>query len=79
MLFPFSGQDTMEPFCLYDLGILTENKAIQKILCPMTAQLCHLILALEWEDGMQQAFPNLEEKAEKLAKATEELASAAKR
>lgn len=69
----------MEPFCLYDLGILTENKAIQKILCPMAAQLCHLILTLEWEDGMHRAFPDLEENAEKLAKATEELASVAKR
>lgn len=69
----------MEPFCLYDLGILTENKAIQKILCPMAAQLCHLILALECKDGMHQTFPNLEENAEKFAKATEELASVARR
>ncbi|XP_074945766.1 uncharacterized protein LOC142055566 [Phalacrocorax aristotelis] len=69
----------MEPFYLYDLGLLTENKAIQRILCPMAAQLCHLILALEWEDGVSQAFPNLGEHAEKLAKATEELASVARR
>ncbi|KAM6084897.1 catenin alpha-1-like [Theristicus caerulescens] len=69
----------MEPFSLSDLGLLTENKAIQRVLCPMAAQLCHLILTLEWEDGICQAFPNLGEKAEKLAKATEELASAARK
>lgn len=69
----------MESFYLYDLGFLTENKAIQRILCPMAAQLCHLILALEWEDGICQAFPNLKEYAEKLTKAIEELASVARR
>ena len=69
----------MEPFYLYDLLFLTEDKAIQRILCPMAAQLCHLILALEWEDGICQAFPNLGQKAENLAKATEELASVARR
>ncbi|XP_015712106.1 vinculin-like isoform X2 [Coturnix japonica] len=69
----------MEPFYLYDLGIQTENKAIQRILCPMAAELCHLILALEQEDGMCQTLPNIEENAERLAKATDELASAARR
>lgn len=67
----------MEPFYLYDLGLLTENKAIQRILCPMATQLCHLILALEWEDGI--CLANLGENAEILAKATEELASVARR
>ncbi|XP_026700732.1 uncharacterized protein LOC113478098 isoform X1 [Athene cunicularia] len=69
----------MEPFYLYDLGFLTENQAIRRILCPMAVQLCHLILALEWENGICQTFPNLGENAEKLAKATEELASVARR
>jgi len=69
----------MEPFYLYDLGLLTENKAIRRLLCPMATQLCHLILTLEWEDGICQAFPDLGESAEKLAKATEELASVARR
>lgn len=77
--FLFSRQDTMEPFYLYDLGIQIENKAIQRILCPMATELCHLILALEQEDGMRQTLPNIEENAEKLAKATDELASAARR
>ncbi|XP_029877029.1 catenin alpha-1-like [Aquila chrysaetos chrysaetos] len=72
-------QHKMEPFYLYDLGFLTENKAIQRILCPMAAQLCHLILALEWEGGICEDFPHLGENAEKLAKATEELASVARR
>ncbi|OXB54161.1 hypothetical protein ASZ78_012607 [Callipepla squamata] len=45
----------------------------------MAAELCHLILALEREGGTCQTLPNVEEKAEKLAKATEELASAARR
>lgn len=69
----------MEPFYLYDLGIQIENKAIQRILCPMATELCHLILALEQEDGMRQTLSNIEENAEKLAKATDELASAARR
>uniref|UniRef100_A0A8B9J1P2 Uncharacterized protein n=1 Tax=Amazona collaria TaxID=241587 RepID=A0A8B9J1P2_9PSIT len=66
----------MEPFHLSDLGILTENRAIQRILCPMAVQLCHLILALEWEDGI---CPDVRENAEALAKATEELAAVARR
>ncbi|XP_062464432.1 uncharacterized protein LOC134158473 isoform X3 [Pezoporus occidentalis] len=66
----------MEPFHLPDLGLLTENKAIQRILCPMAAQLCHLILALEWEDGI---CPDIGQDAETLAKATEELAAVARR
>ncbi|XP_065538626.1 uncharacterized protein LOC136015914 isoform X2 [Lathamus discolor] len=66
----------MEPFPLPDLGIPTENKAMQRILCPMAAQLCHLLLALQWEDGI---CPDIGENAETLAKATEELAAAARR
>ncbi|KAM9562100.1 uncharacterized protein ACIB01_005459 isoform 2-T2 [Guaruba guarouba] len=76
VLFPFSRQDKMEPLYLSDLGILTENKAIQRILCPMAVQLCHLMLALEWEDGI---CPDIGENAETLAKATEELAAVARR
>ncbi|XP_030347052.1 uncharacterized protein LOC115610126 [Strigops habroptila] len=70
------GQDKMEPFYFSDLGLLTENKAMERILCPMAAQLCHLILALEWEDGI---CPDIEENAETLAQATEELAAVARR
>ncbi|XP_056342961.1 uncharacterized protein LOC130250873 [Oenanthe melanoleuca] len=55
------------------------NKAIQGILCPMAVELCHLLLALQREDGICPAFPNLGEKAGKLAKATEELAAVARR
>ncbi|GAB0187807.1 hypothetical protein GRJ2_001246000 [Grus japonensis] len=69
----------MEPFHIYDLGLLTENKGIQRVLCPMATQLCHLILAQEQEDGMCQTFPDLGKNAEILAKATEELASVARR
>lgn len=69
----------MELFSLSELGLPTENKVIQGILCPMAVELCHLLLALEREDGICPAFPSLGEKAEKLAKATEELAAVAGR
>ncbi|XP_041273085.1 uncharacterized protein LOC121342608 [Onychostruthus taczanowskii] len=74
-----SRQDNMEPFSLSELGLPTENKAIQGILCPMAVELCHLLLALEREDGICPAFPTLGEKAGKLAKAMEELAAVARR
>lgn len=45
----------------------------------MAAQLCHLLLALQRGEGTRQALPGLRENAEKLAKATEELAAAARR
>lgn len=77
--FPFSRQDNMEPFSLSELGLPAENKAIQGILCPMAVELCHLLLALEREDGICPAFPSLGEKAEELAKAMEELAAVARR
>ncbi|CAN8202752.1 unnamed protein product [Coccothraustes coccothraustes] len=69
----------MEPFSLSELGLPTENKAIQGILCPMAVELCHLLLALQREDGICPAFPTLGEKAGKLAKAMEELAAMARR
>nr|XP_030124528.3 uncharacterized protein LOC115494443 [Taeniopygia guttata] len=74
-----SRQDNMERFSLSELGLPTENKAIQGILCPMGVELCHLLLALEREDGICTAFPTLGEKAGKLAKAMEELAAVARR
>ncbi|KAJ7419600.1 hypothetical protein BTVI_24723 [Pitangus sulphuratus] len=74
-----SGQDNVEPFPLSELGLPAENKVIQGILCPMAVELCHLLLALEREDGICEAFPNLGEKAAKLAKALEELAAVAGR
>ncbi|XP_027761049.1 uncharacterized protein LOC114068846 [Empidonax traillii] len=72
-------QDNVEPFPLSELGLPAENKTIQGILCPMAVELCHLLLVLEREDGICQAFPNLGEKAAKLAKALEELAAVAGR
>uniref|UniRef100_A0A8C0ZC35 Uncharacterized protein n=1 Tax=Cyanistes caeruleus TaxID=156563 RepID=A0A8C0ZC35_CYACU len=72
-------QDNMERFSLSELRLPTENKAIQGILCPMAVELCHLLLALEREDGICPAFPNLGEKARELAKAMEELAAVARR
>lgn len=78
-VFPFSRQDNTEPFSLSELGLSTENKAIQGILCPMAVELCHLLLALQREDGICPAFPTLGEKAGKLAKAMEGLAAVAKR
>lgn len=77
--FLFSRQDNMKPFSLSELGLPSENKAIQGILCPMAVELCHLLLALEREDGICPAFPNLGRKAAKLAKAMEELAAVARR
>lgn len=78
-VFPFSRQDNMKLFSLSELGLPTENKAMQGILCPMAVELCHLLLTLERGDGICPAFPNLGEKAGKLAKAMEELAAVARR
>ncbi|XP_064915493.1 uncharacterized protein LOC135579180 isoform X3 [Columba livia] len=56
-----------------------DDPARRRILSPMAAQLCHLLLALQPGRGICQALPNLRENAEKLAQATEELAAVARR
>lgn len=68
----------MEPFHLQHLGLM-DDPARRRILSPMAAQLCHLLLALQPGRGTCQALPNLRENAEKLAQATEDLAAVARR
>ncbi|XP_019404519.1 PREDICTED: vinculin-like isoform X4 [Crocodylus porosus] len=69
----------MEPLYLYDISTLINSKTTERIISPMTAQLCHLIIAMEWEGVDNETFPDLGKTAEELAKSTEELAFAARR
>nr|XP_025033697.1 uncharacterized protein LOC102459754 isoform X2 [Pelodiscus sinensis]XP_025033698.1 uncharacterized protein LOC102459754 isoform X2 [Pelodiscus sinensis]XP_025033699.1 uncharacterized protein LOC102459754 isoform X2 [Pelodiscus sinensis] len=69
----------MEPFYLYDISTITSNKTIERVISPMAAQLCHLMIAVEWEGVNSERLADLEKPAEELAKATEELAYVARR
>ncbi|XP_025067651.1 uncharacterized protein LOC112551352 [Alligator sinensis] len=69
----------MEPLYLYDISTLINSKTTERIISSMAAQLCHLIIAMEWEGVDNEAFPDLRKTAEELAKSTEELAFAATR
>ncbi|XP_044865525.1 uncharacterized protein LOC123366298 isoform X2 [Mauremys mutica] len=69
----------MEPFYLYDIRAVTSNKTIERIISPMAAQLCHLMIAAEWDGLNNERLADLEKAAEELAKATEELAYVARR
>ncbi|CAM5104063.1 unnamed protein product [Eretmochelys imbricata] len=69
----------MEPFYLYDIRAVTSNKTIERIISPMAAQLCHLMIAAEWEGVNNERLADLEKAAEELAKATQELAYVARR
>ncbi|KAM9155527.1 vinculin-like isoform 2-T2 [Pangshura tecta] len=69
----------MEPFYLSDIRAVTSNKTIERIISPMAAQLCHLMIAAEWDGVNNEHLADLEKAAEELAKATEELAYVARR
>ncbi|XP_065445996.1 uncharacterized protein LOC101933606 isoform X1 [Chrysemys picta bellii] len=69
----------MEPFYLYDIRAVTSNKTMERIISPMAAQLCHLMIAAAWEGVTNERLADLEKAAEELAKATEELAYVARR
>ncbi|XP_072488048.1 uncharacterized protein [Notamacropus eugenii] len=69
----------MEAFRLYDTSSITYNKNIERIISPMVAQLCHLIISIERSDMKNEAFTDLGAMAEELAKASEQLAHLARR
>lgn len=62
-----------------DIGCMIQNEAIERIISPMTVQLCHLIISMERKDVENEVFASLEKMAEQLAKASEEFAQVAKR
>ncbi|XP_077670357.1 uncharacterized protein LOC144263305 isoform X4 [Eretmochelys imbricata] len=74
-----TSREAMEPFYLYDIRAVTSNKTIERIISPMAAQLCHLMIAAEWEGVNNERLADLEKAAEELAKATQELAYVARR
>ncbi|XP_074086020.1 uncharacterized protein LOC141518144 [Macrotis lagotis] len=71
--------EPMEVFHLYDISSITYNKNIERIISPMVAQLCHLIISMERRDVENEAFAGLGAMAEELAKASEQLAILARR
>ncbi|XP_074844486.1 catenin alpha-2-like [Carettochelys insculpta] len=72
-------QEAMEPLHLYDIRAVTTNKTMERIIAPMAAQLCHFVIAAEWEGVTSERLVDLETPAEELAKATKELAYVARR
>ena len=56
-----------------DIGSMIQNKAIERIISPMTVQLCHLIISVERKDMDNEVFAPLEKMAEELAQASEEI------
>nr|XP_060510896.1 uncharacterized protein LOC132692451 isoform X2 [Panthera onca] len=69
----------MESFLSEDIGSMIQNKAIERIISPMTVQLCHLIISMEKKDLENEAFACLEKMAEELAQASEDFVQVAKR
>ncbi|XP_060165850.1 uncharacterized protein [Globicephala melas] len=69
----------MESFLLDDIGSMIQNKAIERIISPMTVQLCHLIISVERKDMDNEVFASLEKMAEELAQASEEFVQIAQR
>nr|XP_035959654.1 uncharacterized protein LOC118543044 [Halichoerus grypus] len=69
----------MESFLLEDISSIIQNTAIERIISPMTVQLCHLIISMERKDMENEVFASLEEMAEELAQASEDFVQVAKR
>ncbi|XP_043459920.1 uncharacterized protein LOC122497179 [Prionailurus bengalensis] len=69
----------MESFLSEDIGSMIQNKAVERIISPMTVQLCHLIISMEKKDMENEAFACLEKTAEELAQASEDFVHVAKR
>nr|XP_015094283.2 uncharacterized protein LOC107033480 [Vicugna pacos] len=70
---------SMESFLLDDVGSMIQNKAIERIISPMTIRLYHLIISLERRDMGNEVFASLEKTAEELAQASEGFVQAARR
>lgn len=71
--------EEMESFLLEDISSIIQNTAIERIISPMTVQLCHLIISMERKDMENEVFASLEEMAEELAQASEDFVQVAKR
>ncbi|KAK1171726.1 hypothetical protein AOXY_G6628 [Acipenser oxyrinchus oxyrinchus] len=57
---------------------IIKAKSIERVIAPIAAQVCHLIIISEWGDS-DGKFANLEEEAEEVAKVTKQLALVASR
>ncbi|KAM4866771.1 uncharacterized protein RHO17_011003 [Thomomys bottae] len=73
------GLEDMESFCLDVIGSVIQNKAIERIISPMTIQLCHLLISMETKVISNDVFASLEMSASGLTNASEELAQIAHR
>ncbi|XP_048338203.1 uncharacterized protein LOC125424816 [Sphaerodactylus townsendi] len=69
----------MELFNLYDISAIVHTKSAERIISPMVTELYHLIIAIELGDVHYEALAGLEETANELEKATEQLACIARR
>jgi hypothetical protein len=69
----------MEPFLFDDIGSMIQNKAIERIISPMTVQLCHLLISMERMDFKDKVFASLQKIAEELDEASEEFVQVANR
>ena len=69
----------MESFLLNDVSSMIHNKASERIISPMTVQLCHLILSMEKKGTENEVFASLEKMAEELVQACEEFVQVAER
>jgi hypothetical protein len=69
----------MEPFLFDDIGSMIQNKAIERIISPMTVQLCHLLISMERKDLKDKVFASLQKMAEELDEASEEFVQVANR
>ncbi|RXM98994.1 Catenin alpha-1 [Acipenser ruthenus] len=57
---------------------IIKAKSIERVIAPIAAQVCHLIIISEWGDS-DGKFAHLEEEAEEVAKVTKQLALVASR
>ncbi|XP_029422909.1 uncharacterized protein LOC115071584 [Nannospalax galili] len=69
----------MESFLLDDFNKLIQNKAIERVITPMTVQLCHLLISMERKEVKNESLASLQMVAEELASASEEFIQAAHR
>lgn len=74
-----SRAGAMEPFCLYDISAIIYTKSAERIISPMVAELYHLIIAIKLGEVNNEALAGMEETANELVKATEQLAYIARR
>ncbi|XP_052037647.1 uncharacterized protein LOC127684915 [Apodemus sylvaticus] len=62
-----------------DFGPTIQNRAMERIIIPMTIQFCHLLISVERKDAQNKALVSLQKMAEQLAKASEDFVHVASR